>query len=456
MALKIFPPAEDIANGARLLYSFVEKMNAPADNSCWQIPLDNFDFLSFFASIKGMIRTYFKSRDRDFSVCGLGMADRVAALNLLDNTTLSLLKSKAASLFDGQCYVGGMRFDGQSFIAKEWQIFGREFFVLPLLMVERKLGIHQMILNFRVDGCLPFTVWRDQALSILQALSRVESRDYPRLLYSTIEELPPKNDYYHTIEHALRLFCDNDERQKVVIGRRNSLSFAIDHDPMAFFSALAKKTEKCFLFLLDHGQGTCFFGASPELLYRRDHGQFFTESLAGTRPRNARPEEDERLEHELFHSAKDQSEHALVCEHVEALLKDFGARDLITSQLSVMSLSYARHLVKSYNGEIDPNLGDDKILSALHPTPAVSGTKRQWALEFIRNNEGFDRGFYAGPIGYIHNAGAEFAVGIRSALYHEKKLYIYAASGIVKASLPEQEWEELNNKQKMIMSIFTG
>ena len=82
---------------------------------------------------------------------------------------------------------------------------------------------------------------------------------------------------------------------------------------------------------------------------------------------------------------------------------------------------------------------------------------RSWAglgLGIYRANEGFDRGLYAGPIGYFGDDEAEFAVAIRSALYCQQRLYIYAASGIVHGSVFETEWAELDNKQKTMTSIF--
>ena len=115
-----------------------------------------------------------------------------------------------------------------------------------------------------------------------------------------------------------------------------------------------------------------------------------------------------------------------------------------------MSLPFVQHLVKRYHGYINTCLSDEHIIKALHPTPAVCGLDRRWALDFIREHEGFDRGFYAGPVGYVGLDQAEFAVAIRSALYFEQQLHVYAACGIVAGSQAAQEWEELTNKQKNI------
>ena len=56
--------------------------------------------------------------------------------------------------------------------------------------------------------------------------------------------------------------------------------------------------------------------------------------------------------------------------------------------------------------------------AALHPTPATCGRPRQGAFEALRETERFDRGFYAGPFGWVSGSSSEFAVAIRSALLH--------------------------------------
>ena len=91
------------------------------------------------------------------------------------------------------------------------------------------------------------------------------------------------------------------------------------------------------------------------------------------------------------------------------------------------------------------------MLRALHPTPAVGGYPKEGALEEIRSAEPFDRGWYAGPVGWI-GADAEFAVGIRSGLVRGNRLALFSGAGIVEGSVPEAEWAEIEQK----ISDFTG
>lgn len=437
----------DIHEGARLLFSWVHKLKDPKEALCVKILLACLDIERFIGASSGLMRAYFRSRDQDLELGGLGVAHKLLGQWMF-------LSDQQAMLAPDQFYMGGMSFDSRGAFAPEWQGFGQELFFLPLLQVCKRQRSIAMMINYYPDDHMPFGAWRDHALSVLKAQS--EPCELADLSFSGIScsQEPSFERYAKNIEQAKNIFKDNSQCRKVVLGRRNTHVFTEPIDPVRLFFLLANKSYKGFSFLLDAGLGGVFFGVSPELLFRRLGRNFETESLAGTRPRSSDESEDARLQAELFNSYKDQLEHALVCEHIEQSLREFGATDLFTSRLEVMSLPFVQHLVKRYHGHIDTRLSDDHIIKALHPTPAVCGLDGNWALEFIREHEGFDRGFYAGPTGYVGLDQAEFAVAIRSALYYEKQLHVYAACGIVAESEAAQEWEELTNKQKNITSIL--
>lgn len=448
MPLIDLPPMHDVKSAARTMQGWLNHaLDAPQEALCLKVSIENFDAENFFAAISGLQRVYFRSRDQDLELCGIGLAHNLGEKGQLWATRSALLDAD-------QFFMGGMRFDSDRSICPEWQSFGRELFFLPLLQVVKRQQKTTLMLNFGSEKHLPFLVWKDQALSLLEIYSKEHKIPVMSSSIARSSEQPCQSEYAKIIEQAKSAFTARPECRKVVLGRRNIQVFSENIDPIRLFFSLTSVAPKGFSFFLDAGAGAAFFGLSPELLYRRLGRNFETESLAGTRPRSCDEREDARLQQELFNSLKDQVEHALVSEHIEQHLKDFGATDLFTSRLEIMSLPFVQHLVKRYHGNINAALRDDQILSVLHPTPAVCGLERSWALDFIRQHEGFDRGFYAGPIGYIGQDQAEFAVAIRSALYFQQRLYIYAACGIIAESEPNSEWEELNNKQKNIMSIL--
>ena len=101
-----------------------------------------------------------------------------------------------------------------------------------------------------------------------------------------------------------------------------------------------------------------------------------------------------------------------------------------------------------------PKITDLELLPAFHPTPAVSGAPDPAARKLIRQLEPFDRGWYAGPVGWISLKEAEFAVGIRSGLLSGRVLRIFTGAGIVKGSLPEEEWREIEYKLQTWQHLF--
>lgn len=451
MLSKFLPKVTTLKEAAQSMLDWLMHTSVdPNESFSLKIDIVFVDEKEFF-NAQGCARCYFKSRDCELEWWGLGFAECLTQSSAHDESVLSLVAKKSQFLDDDQIYFGGVRFDKDAQISLEWKAFGVERFILPLIILRHCRSGFRISLNFSAQA-LPLALWRDHAMSLLQSWlgeERIASAT-PRHL-SESDSLS-KEAYCGIVEKALASF--EKDTQKVVLGRSTRRYFAESLDPFSLFSRLAKRSPHAFLFLFDPGYGSCFFGASPELLYRRIGMNFETESLAGTCARTFDHEKDLVLAQTLLESTKDQAEHALVSKHIEERLKEFGVTDLFTSKLEIMSLPYVQHLHRRYHGRITESLNDDVIIKMLHPTPAVCGLELAWAKQFIREYENFDRGFYAGPIGYIGKNSAEFAVGIRSALYFEQQLFMYAACGIVPGSYAEQEWEELNNKQKNMLAIF--
>ena len=118
-----------------------------------------------------------------------------------------------------------------------------------------------------------------------------------------------------------------------------------------------------------------------------------------------------------------------------------------------MRLSKGRHLHSRIEGRLREGVSTARLLTALHPTPAVGGVPTGAALDLIRECEDFDRGWYAGPVGWIGADDAEFAVAIRSGLVEDDRLSLYSGAGIVRGSEPEAEWDEIEQKIENFLSL---
>jgi menaquinone-specific isochorismate synthase len=91
----------------------------------------------------------------------------------------------------------------------------------------------------------------------------------------------------------------------------------------------------------------------------------------------------------------------------------------------------------------------------VHPTPAVGGTPTGPATAYIASHEGFDRGRYAGPVGWVDGRGdGSWAIGIRSADVTGDRASMYAGVGIVADSDPVAELAETQLKLQAMLAAL--
>jgi len=127
-----------------------------------------------------------------------------------------------------------------------------------------------------------------------------------------------------------------------------------------------------------------------------------------------------------------------------------------TDTRRVRKLANVQHLQTPIHATISEPRHVLEFVEALHPTPAVGGLPPEEALQTIRETEGFDRGWYAAPVGWIDGDGnGTFAVAIRSAIAREQTATLFAGAGIVADSDPDEEYDELQLKYQPILDELT-
>ncbi|MCR8642846.1 isochorismate synthase DhbC [Paenibacillus sp. N1-5-1-14] len=197
-------------------------------------------------------------------------------------------------------------------------------------------------------------------------------------------------------------------------------------------------------------------GASPELLVTRTGNQIRVNPLAGSAARSLDPLEDHRRSEALLVSPKDRHEHAVVIEAVAAVLRPYCRNLDVPAQPSLLQTNAMWHLSTVIQGELDdPTVSSLELALALHPTPAVCGTPTDLARETIQESEPFNRGFYAGMVGWCNADGeGEWVLTIRCAEVEGRELRMYAGAGIVAGSTPQAELAETSAKfQTMLHAI---
>jgi len=197
-----------------------------------------------------------------------------------------------------------------------------------------------------------------------------------------------------------------------------------------------------------------FLGASPELLISRLGGRVRSHPLAGTVARSGDPHTDAQLTGALLASAKERQEHRLVVDEIASVLGPLCQDLEVPDVPSIVGLRNVSHLGTFIDGYLrDRGVTALDLVNRLHPTPAVAGTPTEAAVDFLRAVEGFDRGCYAGPSGWMdRNGDGEWAVAVRSAHIRGTTARLFAGVGIVADSDPSTELAETQLKLQALLA----
>jgi len=352
---------------------------------------------------------------------------------------------------------GGFRFDPLYPHANRdplWRNFGAALLMLPRF--ELVTDEHGSRLLCNILGHEIGTSAIDDILSEVEKL-HLEPQETDILLPVLVErtDSPERTQWNRQMAQVMDLLHHGD-LEKLVLARRTSLRLNARVNPWHTLCQLRENAANCFVFGVQTDSTGAFIGASPERLYRREDDSIETEAVAGTRPRAQDRQEDGRLAHELTTSYKDRSEHDLVVSGIREALTKICERFDITAPAAPFKLSAVQHLRTLFGGRLKQDVNDAAILSALHPSPAVGGYPCEKAVSYLHEIESLDRGWYAGPIGWLGATNAEFAVGIRSALVHDDRVDLFSGAGVVTGSTSEAEWDEIENKISPFLQLFNS
>ncbi|MFQ5457415.1 MAG: isochorismate synthase MenF, partial [Myxococcota bacterium] len=277
-----------------------------------------------------------------------------------------------------------------------------------------------------------------------------EKREREAPVDTRIAADPPPEGWKRLVALARRRIGAG-EFEKVVLTRRFRLSGPRRFDIPALHAHLAARFPSSFALAL--GQGAdAFVAATPELLVRRAGWRVVSGSLAGSIARGRTPAADRRLAQALVESKKEQGEHAIVLRAIREVLAPRCGELRAPDAPALVRLENVHHLHTPVRGVLRRREHVLSLVEALHPTPAVSGYPREAALAMIREVEGFDRGWYAGPVGWLDAAGdGEFAVAIRSGRIRGREADLFAGAGLVQDSEPRAELQETRAKLRALL-----
>lgn len=323
-----------------------------------------------------------------------------------------------------------------------------------------------------VVGALPFDRTQDDYLFQPESVARGEPREeaasaatsLPHGLRCAIRPQPSPAAYRDAVSACLKLLgqatAGGEELIKVVLSRSLSVVSPQPFDAAALLGALGQDhSVTVFSTLLPREAGApqpLLIGATPELLVAKHGAEVVSHPLAGSARRHGDPSADRRSAAALENSDKDRREHQAVVDAVFDALSPYCRELAAPEGTGLRATASMWHLGTRVVGTLkDAETPVAELAAALHPTPAVCGLPRRRAAEVIAELEGYDRGFYAGAVGWADEQGdGEWYVSIRSARIAGAQATLYAGAGIVAGSDPAAETDETSAKFVAMLSAL--
>jgi isochorismate synthase len=242
---------------------------------------------------------------------------------------------------------------------------------------------------------------------------------------------------------------------KVVLARTLDVAAAVD--PATVVARLWEVNRGSHVFLFEPSPGVALVGAAPETVATLRDGVFHATAVAGSIRRGDSPREQAELATRLLASDKDRSEQRIALDDMVARLETVAHQIRTDPQPHVLTLARIQHLETEIRASVPPGTGILDLLRLLHPTPAVCGLPRDEALALLTEVEPFQRGWYAGPVGWLDADGnGVFAPALRSAVLHQGQWRLFAGAGIVEGSVPALEWEETSIKFTPVLEALAA
>jgi isochorismate synthase len=407
--------------------------------------------------------------DRDgFAIAALGVAHEVVSRGggRFEDAIASCARVTHDRLADeppglpagaGPVWVGGFSFSPDGGSDPQWSTFPPALLVMPELSIHRSGGRANLTL------CALAGPGVDRGATLARLRARVGAlRDgalpmadpHPTGAVRIASALPPER-FEQSVSRAVERIRAG-ELDKVVLAREVVVEAPRAHDAAALYGALREQFPSCFCVCCG-SPDAAFLAASPELLVRRSGAGATTVALAGSTRRSADPSVDDHLGEQLLRSAKDRREHEIVVGRIERTLRSHSVWVEAAPEPGLVKVANIQHLATPIHAQLSEPRSAIELAGILHPTPAVGGEPRDRALEVIDELEGLDRGWYAGPIGWMDAAeDGEFCVALRSALLRDRTAHLYAGGGVVAASEPAAELAETELKLEATLPLVAG
>lgn len=288
---------------------------------------------------------------------------------------------------------------------------------------------------------------------ISEAISSLECADALLTCKNQTEKLSPfvseetdKERYTQAFERFITPL-QKKHFQKLVLSRSSTKHINDDFSPLAAFVRACNNYPRMMIYLCHTPVSGTWVGSTPEILLSGHGKEWHTVALAGTMP----------MQNEVMPmdwDKKNQDEQGYVADYIRRIIKKFGNKMNEKGPYTARAGQLV-HLKTDFYFLLKNTDNIGNLLQELHPTPAVCGLPKEDAFRFILENEGYDRSYYSGFIGWLDTKGhTDLYVNLRCMEIKPGETTLYAGGGILASSEIESEWTETGDKMNTMKSIL--
>ena len=270
----------------------------------------------------------------------------------------------------------------------------------------------------------------------------IEERPSGHTTSSEISQTEPdlKKTYIETFSRFIGPL-KNKTFSKLVLSRNAGYTLSDNFSPLEAFITACNSYPRMMISLSHTPVSGTWIGSTPEIILSGEGNTWNTVAMAGTMPMQG--------------EVKEQDEQAFVSEYINKVIKKFSSKIAIKGPYTTRAGQLV-HLRTDFQFGLKKTSELGNLLDALHPTPAVCGLPKDKAYDFIIENEGYDRKYYSGIIGWLDpNGHTTLYVNLRCLNVSGNYATLYAGGGILPSSDANSEWEETQHKMKTIKLVIS-
>ena len=303
-------------------------------------------------------------------------------------------------------------------------------------------------IQFKHPDASPPLLWFGKPIHV-ETYDIIETGQQPSPMIHLEKDIPLPTEYETSIRKIKKHLMNGDSYQ---INFTQSKQYRLNENPLDLYLAMRETIHPHYgMYLnLDKLQVLSF---SPERFFCTSGRVIESFPMKGTRPRSNDIVRDELLAGELYQSEKDRAEHLMIVDLIRndiGKICDYGSVS-VEDLYGIHSFETVHQMVSRVYGKLLDAISETNIIKALFPGGSITGAPKERSMEIIENLEGYQRGIYTGSLGYIQNNGdMDFNIAIRTMTVQDDKGIYPVGGGIVWDSDPLDEWQEAQQKSKIL------